>query len=433
MAGDPRRGKCDPKNDGRAIDMPVEVFIPKMTDHMETGRIIRWLVKEGDRVEQRQVIMEIETDKAVAELESPASGILRGMRGGAVEGALIPVGETIAFITQPDEQAPALPPLATLSTETSLKVTGTIPTTTAAQDQLVTRAVRASPAVRRIARELGIELSLIAGTGPDGKIVEEDVRAFAARGDAHTRSMEATIEPPKWVNLTTAQRLTGERMVQSIQTAPQFALTVSVDMDNALQFRDAMIDPIEKEAGERLSITAVLVKTVAAALKTHPGVNASFEEGRVRLHKQVNVGVAVGAHAGLIVPVIKEADQKSLVQIVRELRVFREKARVARFSADDLTGGTFTISNLGMYGIDQFNAIINPPESAILAVGRIISLPVGTSDRKIVLRPVMHLTLTVDHRVMDGIQAAKFLAEIKRIFEDSDTLKGLRNRQGTGS
>jgi len=391
---------------------------------MSSGRVIRWLVKEGDRVEQRQVIMEIETDKAVAELESPASGTLKGIRGGAVEGALIPVGETIAFITQPDEQAPVLPPLTTLTTETSLESGGAIPATTAAQNKLVMHAVRASPAVRRVARELGIELSLITGTGPDGKIIEEDVRAFAAaRGGAPARSMEATTEPRQWMTLSTPQRIMGERMVTSVQTAPQFALTISVDVDNALQFRDAMVDLIEKETGERLSITALLVKIVAAALRSHPGVNASFEGGRVRLHRQINVGVAMGAQAGLIVPVIKEADQKSLVQIARELQTFREKARHTRFSVDDLSGGTFTISNLGMYGIDQFNAIINPPESAILAVGRVVNTPVGTSDREIVLRPIMLLTLTVDHRVMDGIQGAKFLAEIKRLLEDPDSLK----------
>ena len=408
--------------------MPVEVFVHKMTDHMESGRIIQWLVKEGERVEQHQVIMEVETDKAVAELESPASGILKGIRPGAVEGARVPVGETLAFIAEPDEQVPALPPLPSVSTETAVEAGGTRTAAAATQAQVVTRQVRATPAVRRIARELGINLDLVTGTGPDGKISEEDVRSFAAaRGGALAgTTMAATSpEPVEWVDLSTVQRLTGERMVQSIQTAPQFALAISADMTNALQLRETMIDQIAKETRERLSITALLVKIVATALKNQPRANASFEAGRVKLHKRVNVGVAIGADAGLIVPVIKEADQKSLIQIVRELQVFREKARQMRFSADDLSGGTFTVSNLGMYGIDQFNAIVNPPQSAILAVGRVIKTPVTLPDNTVAPRPMMNLTLTVDHRAMDGVQGAKFLAEIKERLEKPDLLRDL--------
>jgi len=407
--------------------VPVEVFVHKMTDHMESGRIIQWLVKEGERVEQHQVIMEVETDKAVAELESPASGILKGIRPGAVEGARVPVGETLAFIAEPDEQVSALPPLPSVSTETAVEAGGAQTTAAATLAQAVTRQVRATPAVRRIARELGINLDLVTGTGPDGKISEEDVRSFAAaRGGALAdATMAATPEPVEWVDLSTVQRLTGERMVQSIQTAPQFALAISADMTNALQLREAIIDQIAKETGERLSITVLLVKIVATALKNQPRANASFEAGRVKLHKRVNVGVAIGADAGLIVPVIKEADQKSLVQIVRELQVFREKARQMRFSADDLSGGTFTVSNLGMYGIDQFNAIVNPPQSAILAVGRVIKTPVALPDDTVTTRPIMNLTLTVDHRAMDGVQGAKFLAEIKERLEKPDLLRDL--------
>jgi pyruvate dehydrogenase E2 component (dihydrolipoamide acetyltransferase) len=405
----------------------VEVFVHKMTDHMESGRIIQWLVKEGERVEQHQVIMEVETDKAVAELESPASGILKGIRPGAVEGARVPVGETLAFIAEPDEQVPALPPLPSVGAETAVEAGGAQTAAAATQAQAVTRQVRATPAVRRIARELKINLDLVTGTGPDGKISEEDVRSFAAaRGGALAdATMAATPEQVEWVDLSTVQRLTGERMVQSIQTAPQFALTISADMTNALQLREAIIDQIAKETGERLSITALLVKIVATALTNQPRANASFEAGRVKLHKRVNVGVAIGADAGLIVPVVKEADQKSLVQIVRELQVFREKARQMRFSADDLSGGTFTVSNLGMYGIDQFNAIVNPPQSAILAVGRVIKTPVALPDNTVTPHPMMNLTLTVDHRAMDGVQGAKFLAEIKERLEKPDLLRDL--------
>jgi pyruvate dehydrogenase E2 component (dihydrolipoamide acetyltransferase) len=402
--------------------MPVEVFIHKMTDHMESGRIVQWLVKEGERVEQHQVIMEVETDKAVAELESPASGILKGIRPGAVEGAQVPVGETLAFIAQPSEEVPVLPPL----TSASAQPTGEAAVT---QAEAVSPQVRATPSARRVARELDIDLSLVRGTGPDGRISEEDVRALAAaRGAAPAGEPTMAVtspEPVEWVDLTPVQRLTAQRMVQSIQTAPQFALTVSADMTNALQLREALIDQIVLGTGERLSITSLLVKIVAAALKHHPRANASFEAGRVKLHKRVNVAVAVGTREGLVVPVIKEADQKSLVQIARELQSFQEKARQMRFSADDLSGGTFTISNLGMYGVDHFNAIVNPPQSVILAVGRVIKTPVALPDNKVTLRPMMNLTVTVDHRAMDGVQAAKFLAEIKERLEKLDLLRGL--------
>jgi pyruvate dehydrogenase E2 component (dihydrolipoamide acetyltransferase) len=273
---------------------------------------------------------------------------------------------------------------------------------------------------------LGIKLDLVTGTGPDGKISEEDVRSFAAaRGATAGATMAATSEQVEWVDLSTVQRLTGERMVQSIQTAPQFALTVRADMNNALQLRESLIDQFVAETGERPSITVLLAKIVATALKNQPRVNASFEAGRVKLHKRVNIGVAIGADAGLIVPVIKDADQKSLVQIARELQVFRQKAQQMHFSADDLSGGTFTISNLGMYGIDQFYAIINPPQGAILAVGRVITTPVAQPDNNVTTRPMMNLTLTVDHRAMDGVQGAKFLAEIKERLEKPDLLREL--------
>jgi pyruvate dehydrogenase E2 component (dihydrolipoamide acetyltransferase) len=267
------------------------------------------------------------------------------------------------------------------------------------------------------------------GTGPDGKIREEDVRSFAAaRGGVTAGATMAAIssEPVEWVDLSTVQRLTGERMVQSIQTAPQFALTVRADMINALQLRESLIDQFVAETGEHPSISVLLVKTVATALKNQPWINASFEAGRVRLYKRVNVGVAIGAESGLIVPVIKDADQKSLVEIVRELLVFREKALEMRFTADDLSGGTFTISNLGMYGVDQFNAIVNPPQGAILAAGRVMKTPVALPDDTVTTRPMMNLTLTVDHRVMDGVQGAKFLAEIKERLEKPDLLRELR-------
>ncbi|MFQ5341511.1 MAG: dihydrolipoamide acetyltransferase family protein [Anaerolineae bacterium] len=450
--------------------MAVEVFMPKMTDHMEAGEIVRWLVKEGDQVEQGQVIMEVMTDKVVAELEAPASGILKGIRAGTDEDAIVPVGETFAFIAEPDEEVPVLPPLSPVEVDTvegetappapapsalsSVKaepgrprampvarrlamelgvnlalVTGTGPggrikdedvqAFVEAQKAKPPRAagkVRASPVARRVARELGVDLTRVQGTGPGGRIGEEDVRAFAAAVSV-APSDRPNDEDVGWLKLTPIQRLTGQGMAESVKTAPQFALTIDVDMTNALWLREALMERVLAETDERLSITVILVKVVAVALRHYPRANASFEEGQIKLYNRVNIGVAVGTDEGLVVPVIKDADKKPPAQVTRELSGFQEKAQEMRFSIEDLSGGTFTISNLGMYGIDRFNAIINPPQSAILAVGRIIKTPVGMPDDTIALRPMMSLTLSVDHRSMDGIQGSQLLAEIKERIE----------------
>jgi pyruvate dehydrogenase E2 component (dihydrolipoamide acetyltransferase) len=207
-------------------------------------------------------------------------------------------------------------------------------------------------------------------------------------------------------------------MLESVQSAPQFALGIDVDVTQALLFREAWMDRVVEETGERLSITAVLVHVVAFALKEFPRANASFQSGRIKLHKQVNIGVAVGTEQGLVVPVIHDADKKSPAQLTLALKGFQEKANKLRFASDDLTGGTFTLSNLGMLGIDRFSAIINPPESAILAAGRIVKAPVGLPDNTMALRPMLSLTLSVDHRSMDGFQGAQFLSKVRAILEN---------------
>jgi pyruvate dehydrogenase E2 component (dihydrolipoamide acetyltransferase) len=426
----------------------VEIYMAKMSDHMEAGEIIRWLVKEGDRVDEGQVILEVMTDKVAAEVEAAVSGVLKGVRAGADEGATVPVGETIAFIAEPDEEVPVLPPLEPPFSLVDAREAETAPApatpvarrvarelgvdlslvpgsgpggrvkeedvqafaeTAKTPESKPARGIRASPIARRVARELGIDITQVKGTGPGGRIKEEDVRAFAA---------DAPPTPEvEWFDLTSIQRLTGQRMLESVHQAPQFALTSDVDMTQALWLREALMERVMAETGERLSITSILVKVVALALQRHPQTNVSFEDGRVKMHPQINVGVAVGTDEGLVVPVIKEADQKPLVQVARELKTFRDKAQQMRFTTEDLSGGTFTISNLGMYGVDRFNAIINPPQSAILAVGRVVKTPVGLPDDTIALRPMMSLTLTVDHRSMDGVLGARFLAEIKERLE----------------
>jgi pyruvate dehydrogenase E2 component (dihydrolipoamide acetyltransferase) len=455
--------------------MATEFFMPKMTDHMKAGVILNWLVKEGQPVEKGQPLVEIETDKATVELEAPAAGVLKAIRSGVEPGASVPVGETMAFIAEAEEVVSPPPPLQGGSEGVPVTKEVIMADRT---PQAVTAELgppRAVPAVRKLARNLGVPLELIKGTGPEGRITESDVRSYlvakqAAKtseefevpvvspvarrlGDelgvdltkvkgsgpqgrvtkedvqAYAQALAETQSPviapavrpaadeAEWLDLSTVQRLTGQRMLESVQSAPQFALTVDVDMKNTLLFRQVHLERIQSEVGERLSVTVILVKAVAVALKQFPRANASFDAGRIKLHKQVNIGVAVGTNDGLIVPVLKSADQKTLVQITQELKSFQEKAARMRFNPDDLVGGTFTVSNLGMYGIDRFHAIINPPESAILAIGRIVKTPVGMPDDNIALRPVMSMTLSVDHRCLDGIQGAKFLAKLKEILE----------------
>ena len=445
--------------------MPVEVFMPKMSDHMEAGEIIRWLVEEGDPVEQGQVIMELMTDKVVAELESPASGVLKGIRPGAQAGASVPVGETFAFIAQPDESVPVLPALAPVTTGDAAAAPKDA-TSSPAQRTHEPESTRATPVARRVAKELGIDLALVQGSGPQGRITDVDVRAFAeaarpqpARADRRASPVARRVArdlgvdlsavkgsgpdgavreedvrasagagqapPPapagaagaEWLPLNAIQRLTGQRMLESIHAVPQFGLSVGVDTTNFLWLREALMEQIVAETGERLSITALLVRIVAAALRRHPRANGSYDNGRVVLHPCINLGIAMCTEDGLVVPVIQNADRKSLAEVTRELKSFHDKTLTLRFSAEDLSGGTFTISNLGMFGIDSFDAIINPPQSAILAVGRILKTPVGMPDGTIALRPMLNLTLKVDHRALDGVQAAKFLVEIRELIE----------------
>ena len=451
--------------------MAIEFFVPKMSDHMDAGVIVTWLVKEGARVEKGDALLEIETDKATVELEAPAPGIIKGIRPGLDPGVSVAVGETIAYITEENEEAPVLPPLGAVagSAETMMPTETPVPASEPEPVVEGSKRPRAVPAVRKLARDLGIDLALIKGTGHQGRIIQQDVHAFidAQKAEAPEEPPEILASPvarrtatelgvdltnvkgsgPKgkitqadvqalvamqtgqvpaadleadeyeWRELTTIQRLAGQRMVESALTAPQFSLDVRVDMTNALEFRQAQMDRIIAATGQRLSITTILAKAVAITLKQFPQANTSFVDGRLKVYKVVHIGIAVGTEDGLVVPVIKHADQKTLIEITQELVAFQEKAKTLRFNPEELSGGTFTISNLGMFGIDRFRAILNPPESAILAVGRIIDTPVGLPDHTISLRPLMNMTLSVDHRCMDGLQGASVLAKVKELLE----------------
>jgi pyruvate dehydrogenase E2 component (dihydrolipoamide acetyltransferase) len=401
--------------------MPIELFIHKMSEHMETARIVQWLVHEGETVQQFQILMEVETDKAVAELESPASGVLKSIRPGAVDGAEVKVGEVIAYIAAPDEEVPALAPLGAerplpessiLSHPAGEGQVKDLPSPLG--NEIVGEGIRATPVARKLAKELGIDLSKIKGTGPEGRIKEEDVRAYAESGQRFAPELSefTSLEP---LEMTHNQRLTGQRMLESTQTAPQFSLSLNADVTQALRLRDALV---EQSAGKlKPSITAFLVKAAAEALKRYPRANAAFKSDHLAAQLQINIGVALASGGELIVPVIHQADQLSLEQVTHQIKAFQEKGQHLRFTLNDLSGGTFTISNLGMYGIERFNAILVPGQSAILAVGKIIKTPIVIEDNLIIVRPILSLTLTVDHRVLDGAQAAQFLNEIAQLLE----------------
>jgi len=416
--------------------MAVEIYLPKMSDHMETGRIIRWLFKEGDAVKSGQVLLELETDKAVGEIEATASGILKNIRAG--DGEEVPVGETLAYIARPDEVVPQLKPFgaaaetAGQAAEVSAAPAETVPDAPAGEGGIVP----ATPVARKVAKELGVDLHKVKGTGPGGRVKEEDVRAYAEAQMTVSTPVPAPSPLPlpqvdpapavppasapaapekdgEHLGLTNIQRITGQRMLESVTTAPHFFLQANIDMTRALELIESASQP-----GERVSVTSLLVRVVAAALKHHPRVNASFENGAIRAFSQIHIGVAVGTDQGLAVPVVHDASSKLLVEINHEVKEFQSKAKEMRFSPADLDGGTFTISNLGMYGVDVFSAIINPPQSAILAVGRVVKTAVVLEDDTVEVRPMMAVTLSVDHRVLDGIQAARFLAELRNLLEN---------------
>lgn len=411
--------------------MATEVFIPKMTDHMEFGEIIQWLAQEGDSVEARQPILEIMTDKVAAEVEAPTAGVLKGIRPGLERGAKIPVGETVAYVAAPDEQVTPLPPLASSEEMPPAPANAaSLPPSPVPEEP---GKVRATPAARLAAKRLGVDISQVTGTGPSGRVSEEDVRTFAS---TRTASPQPQASPPspssprvpspapaasgeefEWMELSHVQRLTGERMVESSRT-PQFTVETNVDATSLLAVREAFTASVVAKTGEKPSVTAFLVRAVAETLKRHPRLNASFEGGRLKVYRHINIGVAVGTDQGLMVPVVRDADQKSLAQVATDLKELGERARALRLTSPDVTGGTFTISNLGMYGVDRFTAIVNPPEAAILAVGRIAESVVGLSHGAFASRKVMNLTLTVDHRAVDGLQAARFLADLKKRIEE---------------
>ena len=407
--------------------MAVEVFMPKLTHDMDAGVLLEWYKQEGDEVQKGEPIFSVETDKVAVDVEAEESGTLHSLR--FEPGDEIPVGEVIGRIVASGEEIPV---------QSEIRGTPAGPPTPSHPPRSAGRRseapqppspwaggrIVASPVARRLAKKHSIDLRQLHGRGPHGRITKADLEAYLAqRATVPEVTTPSDGAPPfsgeapyDAIQLSNLRRTTGQRMLTSVRTVPHFYLEIEVDMSEAGRWRARYAEG----NGGQVSYTALLVKVVAHALCQHPQLNASFVDGELRVYREVNVGVAVAMIDGLMVPVIHRADEISLGQIQATIAQLQEKAQAetqAKFAPDEVHGGTFTVSNLGMYGIDAFQAIINPPEAAILAVGRIVERPVAV-EGQVVLRPMMRLVLSVDHRVVDGAQAASFLATVRRCIEN---------------
>ena len=391
--------------------MANEVKLPRLGQGMEAGTVTRWLKSEGEQVAKGEPLYEIDTDKVTQEVESDFAGVLLKI---ALPEGEAPVGETIAWIGEAGEtvEAPAPAPSAPAPVDKQVpgpKVPGTSPAPAAASASNGGR-IKASPLARRLARERGVDLARIRGTGPDGRIVAEDVERGAAAAPAPAPVVSGEIES---VPLTSIRKTIARRLTAAWQ-APVFQLTVSADMTRA---NELVAKARELDPDVRVTVTDVLAKVCAAALRRHPDVNVAYTEDALLRFPTANIGIAVAAPQGLVVPVVPSAEARSLAEIARARGEVVERARANKLTAGDLDGGTFTISNLGMYGVEQFVAVLNPPQAAILAVGATEDRPV-VEDGELFVRPMMTMTLTVDHRAVDGAEGADFLRTVKRLLEE---------------
>ncbi len=402
--------------------MATEVILPRLGQGMETGTIVRWLKSEGDAVAKGDPLFELDTDKVTQEVEAEASGVLLKI---AVAEGEVPVGRTVAFIGTEGEDVPdvAAPPVAATVAAAETTPEPASNTVLQANDeapdkpQATNGRVKASPLARRLARERGLDLGSISGTGPDGRIVAEDVERAEIEAPTITSNtlLQARFVPGEVerVPLTNIRKTIARRLTEAWQI-PVFQLQASADMTRA----NALVAKLrERDADVRVTVTDVLTKVAAQALMRHREVNAEFTEDAILLHPSANVGIAVAAPQGLVVPVIRGAERLSLAEIAAARADVVGRARENKLRADDLEGGTFTISNLGMYAVESFTAVINPPQAAIVAVGATEDRVVPV-DGELVIRPMLTLTATFDHRAVDGAPAAAFLQTLKESLED---------------
>jgi pyruvate dehydrogenase E2 component (dihydrolipoamide acetyltransferase) len=438
--------------------MPTPFIMPKMDMDQESVTINEWLKKEGETVEKGEPVVVIETDKITSDVEAPASGKLARILYKENEEA--PVTKVIAYILQEDETEADLPKPAQLEVEKGVKQTeSTLKTEepqpsatpvakrmteekginladiTSAGEKITKRDVEeflsditevetrvetpATPAARRVADEKDIDIAQVKGSGPRGRVQEIDVESFTAEGEPSI----SKVRPGEAQPISSMRKRIAQRMTKSYQTIPHIYLSVDVDMSEAEASRLRMNDLAKKEGTPNISLTAYLIRIVSWCLNRHPYLNASLENDTIKFWNEVNIGVATALEEGLIVPVVHNADQQSTRELNERLRYLAAKAREGELTREEVQEGTFTISNLGMYGIDSFTAIINPPQAAILAVGTIKRKPIVVDDKNTVeVRPIMTLTLAADHRIVDGVVAANFLSELVKALETPELL-----------
>ncbi len=411
--------------------------MPKLSDTMEEGTVIEWKKKTGDPVKKGDVLAEVESDKASFELEADAEGVLSIV---VDAGRAMPVGAVIANIGKAgDAPAPAKAEAKAEEQAVAPAAEGEVagPTEEPPEEREPVRPaaasteagdgarIKASPIAARLAAEMGVNLAELKGSGPEGRIVKEDVLAAARQGPSAGRAAQRQRVPARTgpevehEELTRMQTIVARRMVESKATVPHFYLSTEVRMDEAVRIQKQIRETVV--GAEKLTISDLVMRASALALLRFPGVNASWGGDHIELKRRINIGFAVAQPKGLVVPVLKDVETKDLVQISIESRQLIERARAGKPSPQDLEGGTFSISNLGMYGITDFAAVVNVPEAAILAVGAVTDRPVVESGL-VVPGKTMMLTLSVDHRVLYGADGAQFLAEVKRLLENPVSL-----------
>jgi pyruvate dehydrogenase E2 component (dihydrolipoamide acetyltransferase) len=404
--------------------MATKVYMEALSPTMEEGRLVKWTKREGDAVKTGDTLAEVETDKAVMELVARADGHL--IKVEVSEGSTVPVGNVVAYIGAPGESvaegsavAPAAAAAAAAAAKSPPSAVRSAPEPAAAPAD-ATR-VKASPLAKRIAKETGVDLKLLQGSGPGGRVVKRDLEgapppAVASPLPASRSPLPGRPGSPyEDVSLTQIRKTIAKRLATSLGPIPHFFLTTDVDMERAADAREAL----NRQLGDqgKVSFNDIVIKAVALALVKHRACNAWFQEDHIRYWNEVHVGVAVAVEDGLITPVIRHADVKSLAQIGTETRDLAQKARNRRLKPEEYTGSTFSVSNLGMFDIDEFTAVINPPEAGIVAVGSIVPKAVPDGDR-VVVRRRMRLTMSCDHRVIDGATGAQFLKTLKQMLEN---------------
>jgi pyruvate dehydrogenase E2 component (dihydrolipoyllysine-residue acetyltransferase) len=416
-------------------NVALEIIMPRLSDSMEEGTILQWFVAEGDRVEVGQPLVEVETDKATVSYEADAAGTVLALSVG--EGATVPVGAPIAVIGEPGEELPRTPSAETLAAPAApvagdasppapaaRTTTTAAPRTPAGPPPGATSArpgrPKASPLARRLAARLEVDLTALAGSGPNGRVIRADVERAAAGANGGAQAPAPSHEPGVSVKgeatvhtLNRLQQTVARRMAESRATVPDFELRCEVDMTGIVELRERL-----REATDTvISYNDFIVKAVALALREFPRVNASYRDGAVETYSRINVGIAVAANDALVVPTILDADRLSLGEISRTSRELTARVRDGSISPAELSGGTFTVSNLGMYGVDSFSAVINPPQAAILAVGALRPRPVALESGEVAARQTLMLTLACDHRVLYGADGARFLDRLREFLE----------------